>query len=101
LIRLGTARLTRFLRIRSRGVFAEDRARALIAAAKESLKLWGPDGIDFAELSADIAVEAEQALFWSDQIEEIDERLANMYAEVDPTGIIASAPSVPVRKFGT
>lgn len=94
LIRLGPARLTRFLRIRSRGAFAEDRAHALIAAAKESLELWGTDGIDFAELGADIAVEAEQALFLSDQIKEIDERLANMYAEADPEGIIASAPGV-------
>ena len=94
LIRLGAARLTRFLRIRSRGAFAEDRARALILAAKESLQLWGADGIDFAELAADIALEAEQALFLSEQIKEIDERMANMYAEADPAGIIASAPGV-------
>lgn len=94
LIRLGSARLTRFVRNRSHGAFAQDHANALIAAAKESLELWGTDGIDFAELAADIAVEAQQAIFLSEQIKDIDERLSNMYAEADPAGIIASAPGV-------
>ena len=53
-----------------------------------------PDGIDFAELAADIAVEAEQAQVLTEQIEDLDERIANLYAEADPDGIIASAPGV-------
>lgn len=93
-IRLGQARLTRFLRSRSRGMFAEKHARGLIAAAKQTLELWGEDGMDFAELGADIAAEADQALFLSDQIKELEERIANLYAETDPEGIIASAPGV-------
>lgn len=95
-LRLGQARLARFLIARSRGAWREDRAAELVAAAGETLALWtledGSDGMDFAELSADIAHEAEQALFLTGQIKEIDERIANLYADADPDGIVASAP---------
>ena len=93
-IRLGEARLTRFLVARSRGQFGPAPAKALLVAARETLALWGPEGMDFGELGADIAVEAEQAMFLSAQITEIDERLANLYAEADPDRIVASAPGV-------
>jgi hypothetical protein len=56
--------------------------------------LWGGedgDEMDFAELAADIAHEAEQALFLTGQIKETDERVANLYTDADPDGIIASA----------
>ena len=62
-IRLGQARLARFMIARSRGAWRDDHAAGLLAAARETLALWGPDGIDFAELADDIAHEAEQALF--------------------------------------
>jgi Transposase IS116/IS110/IS902 family len=97
LIRLGHARLTRFLIRHSRGAWREHHATMLLAAAQESLQLWesGTDmAIDFAELAADIAVEAEQAQALTEQIEDLDERCANLYAEADPTAIIASAPGV-------
>lgn len=93
-IRLGQARLSRFLIARSRGAWREDHAGGLVAAAKETLALWGPDGMDFAELATDIAHEAEQALFLTRQIKQIDERVANLYADADPQGIVASAPGV-------
>jgi transposase len=47
-LRLGQARLARFLQARSRGQYGPEPARALVAAAKETLLLWGPDGMDFA-----------------------------------------------------
>lgn len=56
-IRLGQARLARFLRRYSRGHWREGKAAELIAAAQESLRLWDADGLDFAELAADIAVQ--------------------------------------------
>lgn len=93
-LRLGEARLSRFLQARSRGQYGSEPARALVAAARETLALWGPDGMDFAELAVDIAAEAEQAIFLTGQIKEIDERIANLYAEADPDGIVASAPGV-------
>jgi transposase len=93
-VRLGQARLSRFLIGRSRGAWREDHAAGLIAAARETLALWGPDGMDFAELADDIAHEAEQALFLTRQIKQIDERVANLYADADPNGIVASAPGV-------
>lgn len=94
LIRLGHARLTRFLARHSRGWWKEDHATRLLAAARESLELWGPGGIDFAELAADIAVEAEQAQVLTEQIEDLDERIANLYEQADPDGFVASAPGV-------
>lgn len=93
-LRLGPARLTRFLIARSRGAWREDHAAGLIVAAKETLALWGRDGMVFAELAEDIAHEAEQALFLTRQIKQIDERVANLYADADPDGIVASAPGV-------
>lgn len=93
-IRLGEARLARFLQARSRGQYGPEPARALVAAARETFALWGTDGMDFAELAADIAAEAEQAIFLTAQIKEIDERIANLYAEADPDGILTSAPGV-------
>lgn len=94
LVRLGHARLTRFLVRHSRGAWREEHATALLSAARESLQLWGPDGLDYAELAADIAVEAEQAQVLTEQIEDLDERIANLYQEADPAGLIASAPGV-------
>jgi transposase len=100
LLKLGRARLTRFLVRHSRGAWRDDHAAALLAAARESVQLWGSDtdgsgsGIDFAELAADIALEAEQAQVLTEQIEDLDERIANLYAEADPEGLIASAPGV-------
>ena len=94
LIRLGQARLTRFLIRHSRGAWRDAHAQALITAAKQSIELWGADGIDFAELAADIAVEAEQAQVLTEQIEDLDERIANLYDQADPDAIIASAPGV-------
>jgi len=93
-IRLGRARLARFLITQSRGSWREDHAAALIAAAKDALVLWGVDGMDFAELAKDIRHEAEQAQFLTRQIKEIDERIAGLYAQADPEGIVASAPGV-------
>ena len=90
----GQGRLSRFLIARSRGAWREDHAAGLIAAAKETLVLWGTDGMNFAELAEDIAHEAEQALFLTRQIKQIDERIANLYADADPDGIVASAPGV-------
>lgn len=93
-LRLGQARLSRFLQSRSRGQYGPAPAEGLIAAARQSLALWEGTDIDFTELAADIAAEADQALFLSTQIKQIDERIANLYAEADPEGIVASAPGV-------
>jgi transposase len=93
-IRLGQGRLSRFLIARSRGAWRGEHAASLIVAAKETLALWGSDGMNFAELAEDITHEAEQALFLTRQIKQIDERVANLYADADPDGIVASAPGV-------
>lgn len=93
-IRLGQARLARFLHRYSRGHWHDAKAGELIAAAKQTLQLWDGDGMDFAALAADIAVEAEQAQVLTAQLADLDERIAHLYAEADPAGIIRSAPGV-------
>jgi transposase len=93
-IRLGQARLGRFLRRYSHGHWREGKAAELIAAAHQTLQLWDGDGMDFAELGADIALEAEQAQVLTAQMDDLDERIANLYAEADPAGIIRSTPGV-------
>lgn len=79
---------------RSHRAWRDDHAAGLLAAAKETLALWGEGEMNFAELGEDIAYQAGQALFLNRQIKQIDERLANLYADADPDGIIASAPGV-------
>lgn len=94
LLRLGPARLTRFLQTQSRGHWATEKAEALLAAARESIQLWGPDGLDYAALAADIAAEAKQAVFLSEQIKELDQRIEAAYSIADPDQVIVSAPGV-------
>jgi transposase len=94
LLRLGSARLAKFLARYSRGQWGQAKATELLAAARESLELWEGEGIDFDELAADIAVEAEQAQVLTGQVDELDERIATLYEQVDPKGIVASAPGV-------
>lgn len=56
--------------------------------------MWGDDGLDWDELAADIAAEASVALELSRQISHLDERIYDLYCEVDPAGIVISAPGV-------
>lgn len=92
--RMGRTRLTRFLIRHSRGAWREDKADLLLTAAAQSLALWGSDGFDFAELAEDIALEARQAIMLTEQIDDIEERIANSYEQADPKGIVASAPGL-------
>lgn len=91
--RLGRARLARFFARHSRGMWGEAQADDLLAAATESHALWA-GGLDYPDLAEDIAIEARLALALTDEIKELDERIAVMLARVDPAGIIRSAPGV-------
>lgn len=93
-IRLGRARLTKFLISHSHGQWRGEHADALLQAARESLALWGEHGLDFAALGADLAVEAEQAQVLTEAIEALDARIATLYEQIDPDAVIASAPGV-------
>lgn len=92
--RLGAARMAEFLRRSSRGAWHHERAAAIMAAADATLRLWGSDGIDFDAVAADIATEARLALAVSDEIAQLDRRIADAYARVDPDGFVRSAPGV-------
>lgn len=92
--RIGRSRLARWLSRSSRGAWSDERAGALVAAAEATIALWGPDGLDFDALAADIAVEAKLALAMTEQIHDLDDRIADLYAGADPEGIALSAPGV-------
>lgn len=94
LLRLGRARLARLLIRNSRGQWREEKADELLAAARETLRLWDHGGLDFAELAEDIAAEARLAQQLTCEIDAIDDRIAVAYQQADPTGIVASAPGV-------
>jgi transposase len=92
--RLGAARLARWFQHHSRKAWGPERAAAIVAAAEATLAIWGNDGLDFEALAADIAAEASIALEVSEQISLLDRRIADLYAEADPDGIVRSAPGV-------
>jgi transposase len=91
--RLGRARLARFLNRHSRGAFGEAMADQLLAAAHASLDLWGED-LSFPDLADDIAVEARLALTLTEEIKDVDERIAVLVRDRDPHGILTSAPGI-------
>ena len=93
-VRLGRARLARFCCRHSRGAWGEDKAVELIAAARATLALWGAHGLDYPSLAEDIALEARLALQLTDEIKEMSERIAVVYHELDPGGIVPSATGV-------
>lgn len=91
---LGMTRLTEFLSRSSRRAWGPERAAAIMTAAQSTLALWGTEGMDFDELAADIATEARIALSISEEIKTMDKRIAALYEQVDPDGIVRSAPGV-------
>jgi transposase len=91
--RLGQARIARFLYRHSRGAWGQEHAAALLAAAAETLALWERE-LDYEQLAEDIAVEARLALYLTDEIAALDERIALQFEEADPDAILTSAPGV-------
>lgn len=92
--RLGKARLAEFFRRSSRGAWHHERAQAVIDAAEATLRLWGPEGIDFDALADDLAAEARVALAVTAEIKTLDRRIAKLYEQADPDQIVRSAPGV-------
>jgi transposase len=92
--RMGRARLARWFQHQTRKAWGDRRAGAVVAAAEATLALWGPDGLDYDSLAADIAVEASLALELARQISALDERIRDLYLEADPKEIVQSAPGV-------
>ena len=91
--RLGRARLIRFLYRHSHGAFGDTLADQLLAAATATLQLWAED-LPFPDLAEDIAIEARLALRLTEEITELDQRIAVLVRDRDPGGIITSAPGV-------
>lgn len=92
--RLGRARLARWFQAQTRKSWGPQRAGLVVAAAEATLALWGDDGLDWDELAADIAAEASVALELCEQIAKLETRIHDLYLEVDPEGIVLSAPGV-------
>ncbi len=62
--------------------------------ANETLALWSGGGIDFTELAHDIASEVRVLRQLDDEIAGADKRIAMLYDEADPKGIVSSAPGL-------
>ena len=91
---MGRARLARWFQRQTRKAWGERRADAVVAAAEATLALWGPAGLDYEALAADIATEASLALELSRQIARLDERIFDHYCDADPDHILLSVPGV-------
>jgi transposase len=92
--RLGRARLARWFQRQTRKAWGERRADAVVSAAEATLALWGPAGMDYEALAADIATEASLALELSRQIARLDERIFDHYCDADPEQLLLSVPGV-------
>lgn len=68
----GKARLGRWFQRQTRRAWGDNRAAEVVAAAETTLTLWGPRGLDFEALAADIAVEASLALELTSQIRQLE-----------------------------
>ena len=90
----GAARLAALLIRSSAGLWREDKADELLAMANETLELWSCGGIDFTELAHDIASEVRVLRLLDDEITAADKRIAVLYDEADPEGIVRSAPGL-------
>ena len=91
---MGRARLARWFQRETRKAWGERRADAVVSAAEATLALWGPTGLDYEALAADIATEASLALELSRQIARLDERIFDHYCDADPDHILLSVPGV-------
>ena len=94
--RLGRKRLSMLLIRTSRGHSREEKADQLLAAADETLRLWAAGGVDFAELADDIAAEVRIIKSLDAELATIEDRIAALYEEADPKGIVQSAPGLGV-----
>ncbi len=92
--RIGRARLARWFQRQTRKAWGQRRADAVVAAAEATLALWGPTGLDYDALAADLAVEARLGLALACQIARIDERIFDLYCDADPEQLLLSVPGV-------
>ena len=99
--RLGARRLTVLVARSSGGNLGDSFAAELLAAANQAIALWAGGGLDFEELAWDLASEVRIIAQLDAEIGRLDERIATLYTQADPKGLIRSAPGVgPVLAGG-
>ncbi|MGH9208415.1 MAG: IS110 family transposase [Acidimicrobiales bacterium] len=91
--RLGRTRLVKFLWRHSHGHWGDLEAARLMDAAAQTLSIW-EDELDYGELADDVATEARLALQLTQEIHELDQRVAVFLHALDPAGIMTSVPGV-------
>lgn len=92
--KLGRKRLAALMIRASRGAWREAKADELLAVADETIELWAAGGLDFAELAEDIAAEVRVIKALDTEIAAIEDRIEALYDDVDPNGIVVSAPGL-------
>ena len=94
LLRVPAARLVRLVRTASNGHHKEPFVLQLRAAAGEAVALYGHGELDFAALAEDIALEVRLIGATNAEIDALDSRIATLYAQADPAGIVTSVPGI-------
>ena len=95
LVRLGEARLARFIARISKGHHGLERAQAWLAAANNALELFGDDpAIAFEDLAAEIATEARILRLLMAEHDRHAQAREDHYAKVDPDGLARSLPGI-------
>ena len=94
LLRTPVSRLVQTVAQASRGHHGPVLVGQLRAAATEAVALYGTEGIDFAELAADIVAETRSIATVQDEIDHLDQRIERLYTEADPDHIAQSVPGV-------
>jgi transposase len=94
--KLGRKRLSAFVIRTSHGHWRETKADELLAAAAETIALWAAGGLDFAQLGHDIAAEVRLIQSLQGELTAIEARIGVLYKQIDPAGIVVSAPGLGV-----
>jgi transposase len=99
--RLGARRLRALVARTSGGNLGDSFADDLLVAAAQAIALWTGGGLDFSELAWDLASEVRIIAHLEDEIDRLDDRIATLYSQADPKGLVRSAPGVgPVLAGG-
>ena len=95
LVKAGKSRITKVIATVSHGHLGAPRAAEWLAAAHDSLELYGDHpGVAFAELAAEVATEVRLLRAIQSELVTHEEARESAYRRVDPDGLARSLPGI-------
>lgn len=100
--RLGRKRLAAFLRKHvcgvqsARGPFAEELAKQLIEAARETIRLYPEEDVDFDLLQLEVGQEIQRLRLHRELMGRLDEEIERLYRSLHPTDHLRTIPGLGV-----